>query len=78
MPLYDYVCKRCNKTFEMLVTGSGTPICPDCGSHKMNKLLSLPAQPGKSKRIIASARTQAAREGHFSHYSASEKPRRQR
>jgi len=41
----------------------------------MEKLLSCPAPPGQSAGIIASARAKAAREGHFSNYSPSERPR---
>jgi hypothetical protein len=51
------------------------PLCPHCGGQHLVKMLSAPAAPGKSREIIASARRQAAREGHFSHYSSSEKPR---
>ncbi|WP_269099284.1 hypothetical protein [Mangrovicoccus ximenensis] len=35
--------------------------------------MSRVAPPGKAKGILASARKQAAREGHFSNYSASER-----
>ena len=37
--------------------------------------LALTAPEGKSRGIIKSARKQAAREGHFSHYSRSERGR---
>jgi putative FmdB family regulatory protein len=76
MPIYDFVCSECQLEFEALVRAADTPVCPECGSAKVKKLLSLPAAPGKSKEIIAKARRQAAREGHFSNYSASERPRR--
>ncbi len=74
MPLYDYKCPRCDKTYELLVKLSSTPVCPDCGGA-IEKLLSKPAAPGQSAGIIASARAQAAKEGHFSNYKPSERPR---
>lgn len=76
MPIYDFHCQHCEHTFELLVGLSEKPACPDCGSEEMEKLVSLPATPGKTSGILASARSQAAREGHFSQYTASERPRR--
>ncbi len=76
MPIYDFHCTKCEHPFEALVRATDTPVCPECGSGQVKKLLSRPAAPGKSKDVIASARRQAAREGHFSNYAASERPRR--
>lgn len=76
MPLFDYRCNACDKTFEMLVRGGTGPSCPACGSAQIEKQISLPAAPGKSAGIISGARRQAAREGHFSNYSRSERPRK--
>lgn len=75
MPIYDYRCNACDRRFELLVRGSTTPSCPHCGSIDLRKCLTAPAAPGKSKAQIASARRQANREGHFSHYSAAERRR---
>ena len=34
MPLYEYVCKKCNKEFEMLQSiGTDSSKCPDCGTE---------------------------------------------
>ena len=75
MPLYDFHCAACDKTVELLIKMTApTPACPQCGGV-MEKLLSKPADPGKSKAIIASARAQAKKEGHFSNYSNAEKKR---
>lgn len=75
MPLYDFHCAACDKTVELLIKMSApAPACPQCGGT-MEKLLSKPADPGKSKAIIASARAQANKEGHFSNYSKAEKKR---
>lgn len=75
MPLYDYRCTACDKTFELLVKVSSVPACPTCGSQHLEKQVSLTAPQGQSAGIIAKARTQAAKEGHFSNYKASERPR---
>jgi len=75
MPLYDFRCNDCQKTFELLVRGSAAPTCPSCGGQRLEKLVSLTAPQGKSAGIVSSARAQAAREGHFSHYKPSERPK---
>lgn len=76
MPIYDFLCKKCDRHFEFLVRGSNTPICPECASPEVEKQVSKPAAPGKTAGIVANARSQAAREGHFSNYSQSERPGR--
>ena len=41
MPIYDYLCKDCGSTCEVLVTGSEENLqCTACGSRKLKKLLS--------------------------------------
>lgn len=75
MPLYDYHCEACDKTFELLVRSSTVPTCPSCESAAVQRRVSLTAPQGKSAGIIAGARQQAAREGHFSNYKASERPK---
>jgi len=34
MPIYEYVCKDCEKPFEALVYGSEKASCPHCGSQE--------------------------------------------
>jgi putative FmdB family regulatory protein len=41
MPIYEYICKQCDKRFELLVQGSTTPECPACKSRKLEKQLSV-------------------------------------
>ena len=44
MPIYEYTCKQCDNKFEQLVrTMSGTEKikCPECGSSKTARALSL-------------------------------------
>lgn len=76
MPIYDFRCKRCDEEFELIVRSGTSCLCPHCGSDALQKLLSAPALPGRTKAIIAGARRQAAREGHFSNYAPGERPRR--
>jgi putative FmdB family regulatory protein len=45
MPLYDFKCHQCGKVSELLLSGqpdSKKPACPDCGSQKLEKLISSP------------------------------------
>lgn len=72
MPIYDYRCLDCAHTSELLIKVTATPVCPKCGSHNMEKLVSMPAPQGKTAGIIARGRAQAAREGHLSNFSPSE------
>jgi len=73
MPLYNYRCLDCNHTCELLLKIGATGVCPTCGSQNMEKLVSIPAPQGKMAGIAARGRAQAAREGHLSNFSASEK-----
>lgn len=44
MPLYEYVCDACRHEVEVLVRSeTERPSCPDCGSDRLQKLLSVPA-----------------------------------
>jgi len=73
MPLYDYHCPACAHDFELLVRGGATPACPACGATTLERQISLPAPQGTTKGILQRARAQAAREGHFSNYSAADR-----
>ncbi len=76
MPIFDYRCQQCDKTFEVIVLSrSETCACPECGSTALDRLASSTAPPPKTPGVLRKARTQAAREGHFSEYRASEKPK---
>jgi len=44
MPLYEFVCGKCEKDFELLVRSvkwEGDAACPHCGSKKLGKKLSV-------------------------------------
>lgn len=75
MPLYSYHCADCDKDMELLIRPSDTPACPACSGQNLDRLVSRTAPDGKSRDLIKSARAQAAREGHFSNYSRSERPK---
>ena len=75
MPLYSYHCENCDKDIELLVSFSDTPECPTCASQDMVRQVSRTAPEGKSRSLMKSARAQAAREGHLSNFSRSERRR---
>jgi putative FmdB family regulatory protein len=53
MPLYEYRCKECNRESELLVKNlDSQPECPECGSKRLDKLLSVIGSPviGSSPR----------------------------
>jgi putative FmdB family regulatory protein len=75
MPLYSYHCVKCDGDVELLIGASETPVCPSCGSKKLQRLMSLTAPQGKSRGLMKSGRAQAAREGHLSNFSRAERQR---
>jgi putative FmdB family regulatory protein len=41
MPIYEYVCAKCNKEFEYLVLGSDSVVsCPECDGENVERLMS--------------------------------------
>ena len=42
MPTYDYICKKCEKTFEYFQSMSDTPKkeCPDCKQDSLRRIIS--------------------------------------
>jgi putative FmdB family regulatory protein len=58
MPIYEYTCKDCGKSFEKLVRTMsdanggrrGGIVCPECGSKNAARALSVFAAQGSSKR----------------------------
>jgi putative FmdB family regulatory protein len=39
MPLYEYRCRVCGATLDVLVRGSQAITCPHCGSAALDKLI---------------------------------------
>jgi putative FmdB family regulatory protein len=37
-PSYEYSCRKCSRTVELLVRGDETPVCPHCRSTTLTKL----------------------------------------
>jgi putative FmdB family regulatory protein len=48
MPLFEYLCRDCNKPFEAFVTAERTPSCPACSGGNLSKLLSRLGMVGAS------------------------------
>lgn len=40
MPIFEYICKECDKHFEAIVTGGRKAHCPACESTKLEQQLS--------------------------------------
>lgn len=59
MPLYEFHCGRCNADVELLVRSAAEKTeCPNCGSPKLERLLSVAAAPaiqGKSLPVSQAA-----------------------
>ena len=54
MPIYEYLCAKCDKPFEELVFSSETAVkCPRCHSGRVEKLLSVFAPPPSSAPTCA-------------------------
>lgn len=48
MPIFEYVCKDCEKQFEVIVQGAAKVACPVCHSKRLEKQLSVFAASTKS------------------------------
>jgi len=76
VPIFDFRCRRCEHTFEAILLSRDEEVrCPTCDSPEIVKLVSPIAPPPQSQALVKQARAQAAREGHFSNYAASERPK---
>ena len=49
MPIFEYLCKECNRRFEAIVRGSEAPECPGCRSKHLDQQLSSFAVAGSEK-----------------------------
>jgi len=73
MPLYSFHCDKCDNDVELLVASSATPSCPNCGAENLTRLMSRIVIHGKTKAKLKAARAMAARQGHLSNFSPSER-----
>jgi len=46
MPMYEYVCMKCEEHFEELVRGDDKVACPQCGTTNVSRQLSTFAMIG--------------------------------
>lgn len=57
MPIYEYTCQKCNAKFEQLqrtMSGDTKAKCPDCGSTKTARSLSVFAVASDNSRPTSS------------------------
>jgi putative FmdB family regulatory protein len=40
VPIYDYLCRQCQHSFELLVLTGTAVRCPSCGAEDLERLLS--------------------------------------
>ncbi|MDD4053146.1 MAG: zinc ribbon domain-containing protein [candidate division Zixibacteria bacterium] len=70
MPLYEYKCRDCQNTFEILVgktVPDVSPVCPKCGSDRYERLFSSFAMSsGKSSSAPSCGKSGACGHGGFS------------
>ena len=52
MPLFEYRCHSCTKDVELLIRSEERPVCPACGSHHLDKLLSAAAAPASNGQAL--------------------------
>jgi putative FmdB family regulatory protein len=45
MPLFEFRCSACNRDFELLIRSGDRALCPQCGTERVEKLLSEAAAP---------------------------------
>jgi putative FmdB family regulatory protein len=51
MPLFEYVCRDCQRRFEALVRPSAEPECPTCKGKDLSRLLSTFAVGGRGATL---------------------------
>jgi putative FmdB family regulatory protein len=58
MPIYEYTCQSCKNAFEHLqrtMSDGPKPKCPECGSAKTARKLSVFAVAGESSKSTAAS-----------------------
>ncbi len=49
MPLYEYKCAKCDKSFEILKRNNEKVVCPNCGGKALEKQFSVFASSSSSE-----------------------------
>lgn len=63
MPVYEYRCEECDERFEVFVRSSAqqaAPSCPQCGSGKVKRAISLFGVSGTGSRGAVDASCQVS------------------
>lgn len=57
MPIFEYVCKKCNHRFESIVLGRKLPKCPVCASGRLERQVEsfVHGRSGKKRRGVNTA-----------------------
>jgi len=56
MPIFEYICQKCNHQFEALIYGNQKAECPKCHASKLAPQLSVFAVSAKSSSSPSSPR----------------------
>jgi putative FmdB family regulatory protein len=51
MPIFEYVCRKCDHRFEAIVSHSTVVECPSCASRRLEKQLSVFATSVKGEPV---------------------------
>ena len=60
MPIFEFRCEKCKKTFETLVFGNQAVCCPKCKSKKVKKLMSAFSHASEGKFTSSAGRAAEA------------------
>ena len=55
MPIFEYVCQKCDHHFEAIVLGTQKAACPKCESKRLDQKISSFAVGAEKSRQSASA-----------------------
>ena len=56
MPLFDFICRKCQHAFEALVRPGHTPACPQCGTIELDQqLATFAVKTGDRSQAAAAA-----------------------
>ncbi|MDD5132390.1 MAG: zinc ribbon domain-containing protein [bacterium] len=68
MPIFEYICKKCKKQFELLVYSGDIPECPACKSQELSKLISrVSLGAGTGSASSSGGKCSSCASGHCSH-----------